>query len=126
GVIAGDYAWAWLGTTAFLTAISQNELRRGTANALAILAALLVAALPILVALPSLRRWNARLRKDGSRIERQIEILRGWREPDHAKAIEALAPEVVRRRERRSTLRWLVRLLRVALWRWRRRRRRTA
>ncbi len=123
GVIAGDYAWAWLGTVGFLAAISQNELRKSGAHALAFLAALLVASLPIAVVLPALRRWNARLRRDGDRIERQIEVLRGWREPDAAKTIESIAPEVVRRAKRRTTFRWLLSMLRIALWRRRRRRR---
>jgi hypothetical protein len=123
-VIAGEYGLAWLATLFFLGMVSMNEMRRDLPTALAIVTALLAAACPILVALPSLRAWNARLTKRSARIDRQLATLRGWREPDAVKLVEALAPEVKEGPRRRGLLERLVRLIRAGIIHWGRRRRR--
>ena len=120
-IIAGDYAIVWGVTLLFLLVMSLHELLRDQPAFLALLTAILAAALPIAWVLPVLRRWNARLSARLEKIERQLEVLRGWREPDAIQVVKEWTADV-RVARRRGALAWLVKWLRVR-WRLRFRRR---
>jgi hypothetical protein len=120
-VVAAHFEKAWAMATLFLVGISLADMTRDLAGFLAFGTALLVTLAPLLVLLPWLGRWNARLLRAQARVEGQLAVLRGWREPDTVKAVTAWAPELVATRPRRGALDRAFRLIRIGLRRFARR-----